>query len=94
MYRIDLSLSNTTCSSQAYKLQTSYVPDLLSKQAKLINCKNMVGCNQILNSQLCCSPAVFLPFRVVKLSLLSLLTFNRIATENEAAQFRTKSKQE
>lgn len=65
------SVFNTTTSSQTYKSQTSYVPESLPKQAQQINCKNMVGYNQILNSQLCCSPAVFLSFRVVKLSLLT-----------------------
>ena len=47
-------------SFQPYKSQTCCVPDSLPKQAQQINCKNMVGCNQILNSQLCrCSPAGF-----------------------------------
>lgn len=57
---------NRTSSSQ-----TSYVPDSSLKQTQLLNCKNMVSYNPILNSQLCCSPAVFISVRVVKLSLLT-----------------------
>lgn len=64
-----LSLAHTL--NRAAEAKEPHVPDSLPEQAQLINCKNIVGYNQILSCQLCCSPAGFLPFRVVTLSLLT-----------------------